>query len=303
MALLASKRLLTKNEIFSSVAGYDGAQESMERMFERDKDDLRSLGIEIEVAPLDSLFEDELGYRITPDSYSLKIPELTPAELGLLSVAAKSWRTTVFSEGAQKALRKISSLGVDVDIQSLNTSIIPIDEGSADFELIWRAITENLLLSFVYSTNQSIERKIEPYGSTLFNGEWYLVGRDVEKDDLRTFKVKRISHLKAASKKGAFIRPHDFNLNKALVYQDVSAPLEVKLLVPVGKALALRYGGEVASFDENWDEIRKSYRYVGEAVAEILWYAPDVFVAEPLDLHEHIMSLLSSRASGVMHGK
>jgi len=53
MALLGSKRFMSKTEIFRRVAGYSGNQETKERMFERDKDDLRSLGIEIEVASHD----------------------------------------------------------------------------------------------------------------------------------------------------------------------------------------------------------------------------------------------------------
>jgi len=61
LALLATKKYLTKSEIFSTVAGYTGSPETMERMFERDKDELRELGIEIEVGGLDPLFEDDQG--------------------------------------------------------------------------------------------------------------------------------------------------------------------------------------------------------------------------------------------------
>jgi proteasome accessory factor B len=49
IALLATKRWLTKAEIFANVAGYSGDSEAKDRMFERDKDDLRSLGINIEL--------------------------------------------------------------------------------------------------------------------------------------------------------------------------------------------------------------------------------------------------------------
>ena len=59
IALLATKRYLTKSEIFRTVDGYDGSPEAMERMFERDKDDLRSLGIVIELGTFDPLFEDQ----------------------------------------------------------------------------------------------------------------------------------------------------------------------------------------------------------------------------------------------------
>jgi len=68
LALLATKRHLTKSEIFKTVAGYSGSPETMERMFERDKDELRNLGIQIEVKEIDALFEEE--YYIN----TLKIP-------------------------------------------------------------------------------------------------------------------------------------------------------------------------------------------------------------------------------------
>jgi proteasome accessory factor B len=71
LALLSSKRYLTKSEIFKVVAGYSGSPETMERMFERDKDDLRNLGIRIEVRGLDPLFEDDQGYLIDSDTHQI----------------------------------------------------------------------------------------------------------------------------------------------------------------------------------------------------------------------------------------
>jgi len=66
IALLATKRYLTKSEIFNSVEGYEGTPETKERMFERDKDDLRSLGIEIEVGSFDPLFKPLSNFHYCP---------------------------------------------------------------------------------------------------------------------------------------------------------------------------------------------------------------------------------------------
>ncbi len=71
IALLATRRSLTKAEIFRTIEGYEGSDESMERMFERDKDELRSLGVAIEVTGLDPLFDDEQGYRIKPENFAM----------------------------------------------------------------------------------------------------------------------------------------------------------------------------------------------------------------------------------------
>jgi proteasome accessory factor B len=87
IALLATKRFITKSELFKTVEGYEGSAESKERMFERDKDDLRSLGIEIEVGSFDPLFNDEAGYRIKQENYQLDLGEVTALDSGGKSLA------------------------------------------------------------------------------------------------------------------------------------------------------------------------------------------------------------------------
>ena len=112
LALLATKRYLKKSEILTNVQGYEGTQEAKERMFERDKDDLRSLGIDIEVGDLDIFFEDEPGYRIPQKSYELSVPNLTSRELAILSVASNFWNDSILAPNAQSGIRKLQSLGI-----------------------------------------------------------------------------------------------------------------------------------------------------------------------------------------------
>ena len=80
IALLATGRWITKSEIYENIEGYAGEPDAKERMFERDKEELRNLGIDIEVGTFDPLFEDEIGYRIRPENYRIKISELTPQQ-------------------------------------------------------------------------------------------------------------------------------------------------------------------------------------------------------------------------------
>ena len=107
IALLATKRYLTKSEIFNNVAGYSGDSEAKDRMFERDKDDLRSLGINIELGTFDPLFEDEAGYRIKPETYALQLSDINSSQIALLSKAAQMWREAALSAPAQSGLRKL----------------------------------------------------------------------------------------------------------------------------------------------------------------------------------------------------
>ncbi|NDA40949.1 MAG: hypothetical protein EBX88_05920, partial [Actinobacteria bacterium] len=111
MALLGTKRYMTKSEIFRRVAGYSGSNETKERMFERDKDDLRTLGIEIEVASHDPLFEDEVGYRIRAEVFQLR-EKFDSEELGLVSLALGLIANSDLGDSTQSLNRRINSLAV-----------------------------------------------------------------------------------------------------------------------------------------------------------------------------------------------
>ena len=112
IALLATKKYLTKNQIFRAVAGYEGSQEATDRMFERDKEELRSLGIQIEMKGIDPLFDDEIGYRIIPDRYRFDLGPLTKQEITLLALASQAWKESALSDLARSTYLRLESLGV-----------------------------------------------------------------------------------------------------------------------------------------------------------------------------------------------
>ena len=87
--LLTAERPVTADEIRMTVAGYDrGSDEAWRRMFERDKDLLRHLGIPLELRPTDA-WEVEHGYVVPKDAYALPDPGLTDEERAALWLAAK----------------------------------------------------------------------------------------------------------------------------------------------------------------------------------------------------------------------
>ncbi len=124
VALVATEQGLTKDTILSSVSGYreqseaGASKDALEKMFERDKESLRRLGVPIETigdwADPDDL--REARYRIPTAEYEL--PEdivFTPAELALLNLAGGVWSESSMSAEARSGLRKIRALGIDVD--------------------------------------------------------------------------------------------------------------------------------------------------------------------------------------------
>ena len=154
IALLATKRYITKSEIFRTVDGYEGTAESKERMFERDKDDLRNLGIEIEVGSFDPLFEDEAGYRIKPDSYQFQLGEVTSQEISLLSLAAEAWRGAALDGSALTALRKLHAIGIESDIESIPDLAPYANIRDKNLQVAISAITSRQKISFKYLSEE-----------------------------------------------------------------------------------------------------------------------------------------------------
>jgi predicted DNA-binding transcriptional regulator YafY len=173
----------------------------MERMFERDKDDLRSLGIAIELGSFDPLFEDEAGYRISPSSYKLDLGELDGTDIALLSIAASAWTGAALERESTSALIKLASMGLDSDSEALSLLAPRINGTNENFTVITDAIIRRSEIEFEYVSSDLTKqrRKIAPYSLRGQSGSWYLVGQDLEKNSLRTFRLDRLDQLLVTS--------------------------------------------------------------------------------------------------------
>ena len=116
IALLSTRGYLTAERIRANVAGYGECptDEAFSRMFERDKAELRDLGIPLETGKV-SNFDPTEGYRITRDDYALPDIDLTRDEAAAVAVATKLWESPERITAAQSALLKLRAAGVDVD--------------------------------------------------------------------------------------------------------------------------------------------------------------------------------------------
>ena len=299
LALLAAKRYITKDEIFDSVAGYEGRRDAQERMFERDKDDLRSLGIEIEVGNLDPFFEDEPGYRIRSDSYALSISDLTSEEVALLSLAASLWHESVLSDASHNALRKLKSLGIPADFSAIGALQPKFEEPQAFFDAILIAIENRQALVFEYSSSQRKRRTVHPYTLTLWNGSWYLVAFDCDRKDLRTFKISRfLSQPSPEGKKKSFEIPPDFHVKRSLMSDESSDVTLAQVRIRKGHALTLRESGTLVSDEGEFDLYEFKVESVDSFVRELLWHSDHVVAISPEIVRERAIRLLKERAHG-----
>ena len=301
IALLATKRFLTKNEIFDSIEGYEGEADAKERMFERDKEDLRNLGITIEVGSFDPLFEDEAGYRIRADDYQLEISDLTPTQLGLLSLASTAWQDSVLDGTSLSALVKLKSLGVESDldgIPKISPRLVAVDPNVAR---IIDAVSHRQVISFTYIQEDLKEqiRAIEPYGTGTKNGHWYVAGRDLDKNDIRVFRLDRIlGEISYQGKNLSYSIPAEFRMQSLL--QSKAKIEKATLEIRRGKAHTLLARAENIVDHDEWIRITLSYSEVDELVRDVLWHLDDVKVLEPQIVRELVIQALDELI--VRHG-
>ena len=304
IALLATKRYITKSEIFRTVDGYEGSEESKERMFERDKDDLRNLGIEIEVGTFDPLFEDESGYRIKPENYQFQLGEVNAQEITLLSLAAEAWRGASMGPSALSALNKLHAIGIESDTELLLDLAPAIINQDSNLAIAISAITSKTVLSFSYLNEdlQSQSRALEPYAVTSRYGHWYIFGNDLDRKASRLFRLDRVSgELKLQGKSGAFEIPSEVDVNSAFAKSsDLSTAV---IFLRDGRGLNLRSRGlqsVVTNAPVGWEALKMEYRDRERFIEEILWYGNDVIVSEPADLRTEILKIL--RAGKATYG-
>lgn len=295
IALLATKRYLTKSEIFNSVEGYEGSAETKERMFERDKDDLRSLGIDIEVGSFDPLFNDEAGYRIKQENYQMDLGEVTPVELSLLSLAAEAWQDASFEDVAQKALLKLRSIGVPADDLPIIGNLHKLNDGGQDLSLLSKAISQNQLLEFLYlDADMTVSsRSVVPIALSTRTGFWYLSAVDQDVQEVRTFRIDRIEG-GIDVKKGPidFEPPTDFDPKNSLVSSTSS---DVAIIdVRKGKGSSLRAMASSITNVGEWDQLRIPIFNVRSLSSLVLWHGQDVYVQEPASLKELVIEQLEA---------
>ena len=294
LALLATKRYLTKSEIFKAVAGYSGSPETMERMFERDKDELRSLGIEIEVKGIDPLFEDEQGYLIRSETFQLSENEFTKEELLYLTMAANLWHDSALGSDSKAALLKIQSLSGPIESDDVNTPAVRDSESAALLSSVFEAVDTEQLIKFGYKGK---ERTAQPFGLYTRDGFWYLVAR--EEAEIKSFKLLRIEgKIVKEGKAGSFKKPPEFDLIKFLSNSRSEQEMQAQVLVRKEQAHVLRSKYTTKEINEEWDLMLIPYIYEQEIIETILWYGTNIIVDSPASLRSEVISRLKVIVNG-----
>jgi predicted DNA-binding transcriptional regulator YafY len=205
--LLETPRPVTADEIRHTVLGYgEQSDDAFHRMFERDKDVLRRLGVPLKMEALDA-WEVDFGYNVDPGEYALADPALTDEERVALSVASRMVRLGGSPSGVD-ALLKLGGVERGIGLEPLGADLGP---GSEILGALFGAVTDRRQVSFEYRRRP---RSLDPYGLAHRRGHWYLVGAGEEGE--RVFRVDRIENLSVDGDLGGFSKPRGFDVRKAV---------------------------------------------------------------------------------------
>lgn len=229
--LLNSRVAVSWSEIREKVIGYgDQADDkTLERRFERDKKELRRIGIPVRYVADDGF--GNAGYGIPKDQYFLPPVRLSAEETHLLhylSVSALSEETGPLAEYLASALLKFTYDSVDLGGAAEHWRRLGIHPDTrkrragragrreSNLRLLSDAVFTNRRVTFSYYTfyRDSVEsRKVDPYGLGVVRGLWYLVGYSHEREEIRSFRVDRIQgEVKVSRKEHTFAPPDGFRI-------------------------------------------------------------------------------------------
>ncbi|MFM1964320.1 MAG: hypothetical protein RL134_45 [Actinomycetota bacterium] len=192
ICLLGARRPVSRSSLRDSIPGYSdtASDEAFERMFERDKDELRQMGIPIETV-INVQGEVE-GYLIDEDSYAMPSIEFDAAERAVLGLAARVWSEAALTAEAGAALRKI-----EATTGERWSPLMPGRPGTGEesLPLLWEAIRSRRVVRFDYLARgrDALEtRTVEPWATAYRDGAWYVVGLSRERGAGRAFRLSRI---------------------------------------------------------------------------------------------------------------
>jgi proteasome accessory factor B len=315
IALLSTSSFISAERIRATVYGYGDSpsDEAFSRMFERDKNELRDLGIPLETGRASS-FDPTEGYRINRAAYALPPVELTPDEAAAVAVATQLWESPELVTATQGALIKLRAAGVDVEatdagVAISTTATMPGLRGSEDvLGILLAAIDAGRAVQFPHRPSRSepyAVRTVEPWGVITYRGRWYLVGHDRDRDAIRTFRLSRIgADVKAIGPAAAVKRPDGVDLWD-IVHRAVAEwppGTLARVWVADGRATALRRQATSTKpsprAGRSGDELSIDMAMPDRLAREIAAYGADVIVLEPQSLRDEVVARFRAHADG-----
>jgi proteasome accessory factor B len=308
LALLATETGLTKNEVLSTVQGYrqryraGGDNANLERQFERDKDDIRDLGVPLETveSPGQAGNNQNLRYRIPRGAYELPGDiTFSPEETTLLNLAAMVWREGSLSGESRRAVMKLKGLGLVSDEPVLGYAP-RLRVRDAAFEPLRAALEKNAVVRFAYLKPGEAEarvRTVAPLALIQHQGRWHLHAEEPDTGVTKTFLLRRIVS-QITTTGTTFPAPVGDQTGRALreleeVWNSHTADVEVVADSDAATRLHKRRGTAVLPSGA----LRLHYSDANIFADELAGYGPEVLVLSPPVLRAAVHSRLLKTAA------
>ncbi|MFB7221744.1 helix-turn-helix transcriptional regulator [Streptomyces sp. NPDC002596] len=302
LCLLGTRRPLSKRELRGSIEAYleAGSDEAFNRMFERDKDDLRELGLVIETV---ENLDGDIGYLARRDSNRLPPITLDAEEAAALGLAAKVWQQARLAGAASGALQKLRAAGMPeaedaYEVHSALEPRIPVHE--AAFEPLMLACRDRRPVTFDYRKANAArpeQRQVEPWTLECWRGHWYLAGWDRDRRAERVFRLSRITG-RVRSRAGAFTAevPDVVTVRETVEsWAGETATRTARIRLRSGSGYPLRSRAiSVRELGDGWEELEIPYGHGLDAW--LVEFGPDVVVQEPADLRADVVDRLRAVA-------
>jgi len=325
LALLATDIGLSKFEILSTVQGYrqsfidGGNNDNLERMFERDKGDLRELGISVDAvdSPGDPGNNQNSRYLISRDGYGFPADvRFSPEEISLLGLAGMVWREGSLSGVSRLALLKIRSFAdsyenpLDADATDPVLGYSPrVSVRDAAFEPLNSALNRNAMVSFGYlkpGQSAAQNRTVLPLALVQHHGRWYLYGKEPTADRAKTFLLRRIvgavTQVRSAPDAGAIdVPPIAGQTTLALKELDDIWEAQVATITTTAHSdAAIRLSKRPGTVQSAPDTLTLHYSDLHLLADELASFGPEVLVIEPVELRTAVLERLERTA--IDHG-
>lgn len=304
IALMATSRPLTVREIGRLVEGYDpddsdSGGDAFRRMFERDKEELRELGVPVQTELVDALYGDEIGYRIVPGDYALPDVTLDPDEAAALGLASRLWSSAQLAQTASSALRKLAAGGASAGTPPPGLEA-HVEASEPAFAALYDAVLARQEVRFDYRRPRADPsmRRLQPWGLTSWRGRWYVGGYDLDRSAPRVFRLSRIAGpVTAAGSAGSYTVPAGTDVRSMVTTvfaDDPGPPRRARLRLSPRAAPRLRRDATAVGGDP--DLIELDFRSTRRFAEHLAGYGPDVVVLEPAELRAEVISQLRALA-------
>jgi proteasome accessory factor B len=312
LALLATDHGLTKTEILSTVQGYrqrfspNGDNANLERQFERDKDDIRELGVPLETieAPGQAGNNQNLRYRIPRGAYELpRDISFSAEETALLGLAAMVWREGSLSGESRRATIKLKALGIET-VEPVLSYAPRVRVREAAFVPLTAAVERYQVVRFSYlkpGDSDASLRTVAPLALIQFQGRWHCYAVEPDTGERKTFLLRRIVGQVATTGETVAPTGEDEAARGLSELEEVWETHLAEVRVEPDTDAATRLQKQRGAGSSADGGLRLHYVDVNILADELASFGPEVLVVSPQALRDAVRDRL--RAVAAIHGE